>query len=102
MHMPQKLKRRDLTERDLNLLVALRYGSLTDYSRVINSYQEISRQTGLHPNTIYQAVTRYHRNGDCYRKAKLGRRPRHLLTDAQKALITSSRTLEATHTAPTN
>ena len=46
--MPQRFKRRDLRKRDYNLLLALRYGSLTSFTRVVSSYAEICRQTGLH------------------------------------------------------
>ena len=41
--MPQRIKRRDLREKEVNLLVALRYGSLTNFDRIFSTIESISK-----------------------------------------------------------
>ena len=74
-YMKQRLKRPDLKEHDIMLLVALRYGSLTDYSQPFMDYNEISRHFKLAASVVHNAIRRYHNNGNKYvmnRKGKVG------------------------------
>ena len=81
--LPQRLKRKDLKERDYLLLIALRYGSLTDFRHVLNSHHQIAKQTGLHQSVVTKAINRWHENGNCYRNRRLGNRSKYPLTDEQ-------------------
>ena len=77
-------------------LLARRYGSLEDFSQVVGRWCDISRATGLHPDTIRKAVMLYHKKGNryipvCARNYPVGR-PR-VITANLEAQITSWQTL---------
>ena len=57
------------------LLVALRYGSLTDYSQPFMGYNEIARHVKLAASVVHNAIKRFHNNGNKYvmhRKGRIG------------------------------
>ena len=57
------------------LLVALRYGSLTDYSQPFMGYNEIARHVKLAASVVHSAIWRFHSNGNKYinnRKGRIG------------------------------
>lgn len=54
--MNLSLRRSPLKEKEVMLLLALRYGSLSDYTKVVNSYSAIRRQIGLNQSTVYAAI----------------------------------------------
>ena len=80
--MSQRFKRRDLRAREMLLLVALRYGSLTSFDRIVSSYEQVSKQTGLRPHVVSLAIKRWHANGNRYVNHKQGRQPLHGLSQA--------------------
>ena len=51
-------------------LLARRYGSITDFSRVAMRWCDIARVTGVHKWTVQKAIQRYHEKGNRYVKAK--------------------------------
>ena len=62
-----KCVRRPRLQRKMVLnLVARRYGSLHDFSRVVARWCDISRATGLHVDTIRKAIGLFHKKGDRY------------------------------------
>ena len=77
-------------------LVARRYGSLHDFSKVVARWCEISKATGMHRDTIRMAVLLYHKRGNRFFKCNstnfaMGR-PRTVPQDVE-ALLTSKKTL---------
>ena len=47
-------------------LLARRYGSLHDFSKVVARWCDIERATGVHADTIRKAVLLYHKRGNRY------------------------------------
>ena len=45
-------------------LLARRYGSITDFSRIIARICDISKATGIAWSTVKEAIDRYHKNGN--------------------------------------
>ena len=67
----KRIRRQRLTERQTRLLLLHRYGSITDFSKVIASFSVVAKATGIASPTIHRAIHRYHRNGDCFVEAKV-------------------------------
>ena len=62
------VRRQRLTEKMVKNLLARRYGSLTDFSQVVRRWCDISRATGMNPNTIKKAICTYHNRGNRFIK----------------------------------
>ena len=60
------IRRPKLDRKMIRNLLARRYGSLGDFSRVVARWCDISRATGVHPDTIRKAVLLYHQKGNRY------------------------------------
>ena len=90
--MNLRMRRRNLTEKETMLLVALRYGSLTDFSHTVNTFKSISDQVRGVPWTISLAIRRFQRNGDRFVKRHSGSR-RKKLSPEQEAIVASHETM---------
>ena len=55
------------------LLVGRRYGSISDYSRVVQSFGQIAKTTGVSASTVWNVITRYHVNDNGFKKHRRGR-----------------------------
>ena len=62
------VRRQRLNEKMIKTLLARRYGSLTDFSQVVTRWCDISRSTGVHPNTIRGVIRTYHERGNRFVK----------------------------------
>ena len=58
------VKRPRLKEKHVLTLVARRYGSLTDFSKVVARYCDIARATGVKKDTVRNVILRFHKNGN--------------------------------------
>ena len=61
--MAIRLRRSKLKPREVRLLVAMRFGSVSDFSRIYNSWSDIGRRLVVNAETVRKAVTRYIANG---------------------------------------
>ena len=66
--LTKRVVRPRLTEKMVNNLLARRYGSLHDFSKVVARWCDISKATGINPNTIRKALQTYHRRGHRFLK----------------------------------
>ena len=88
------MRRPPIKEKQTMLIVALRYGSLTDFSRAINSYTAVARQLTMPVMTTWAVINRFHRNGDKYvRRKQPGAIHRKRLSPEQEKDVCSSETL---------
>lgn len=76
----------------LKNLLARRYGSLHDFSKVVARWCDISKATGVHPDTIRKAILLYHARGNRYlectaKNFALGR-PRFITPSLERELVT--------------
>ena len=84
LKMCTKVKRNPLKEREVNLIVAMRYGSITDFSKVYQTFTEIGRRLTVLPQTLSTAVKRWHENGNKFMiRKKYKARPRKLLPEVE-------------------
>ena len=58
------VRRPKLNRKMVMNLLARRYGSLHDFSQVVARWCDISRATGVHPNTVRKVVLLYHQRGN--------------------------------------
>ena len=96
--LTKSVRRPRLTERMVNNLVARRYGSLHDFSKVVARWCDISRATGIHPGTVRKAIATFHKRGNrflkcCAANFAMGR-PRHVPQDVEAQLITREKLYE--------
>ena len=50
----------------VHAIIARRYGSLTDFTRVIAKVSDVAKALHLHWSTVKTVIKRFHRNGDRY------------------------------------
>ena len=55
-----------MNKKMLKNLLARRYGSLHDFSKVVARWCDISKATGVHPDTIRKAILLFHKRGNRY------------------------------------
>ena len=55
-----------LKEKDVKLLLKHRYGSTKSFKKIIKSYQDIEKITGVRYGTVRNIIARYHNNGNRY------------------------------------
>ena len=79
-------------------LVARRYGSLHDFSKIVARWCDIGRATGVNPETCRKAIGNFHRRGNDFkpRGARFSPGPRARAVSAElEAELTSKRSLYA-------
>ena len=88
----KSIRRPRLQEKMVKNLIARRYGSLHDFSRVVARWCDISRATGLNVDTIRKAVKLFHERGNRFLKCSgknfpVGR-PRFIPPELERTLVT--------------
>ena len=89
--LTKSIRRPRLQEKMVKNLLARRYGSLHDFSKVIARWSDIAKATGVHPDTIRKAVLLYHARGNRFLKCcganfALGR-PKVIPPELERTLI---------------
>ena len=90
------IRRPRLDRKMIANLLARRYGSLTDFSKVVARYCDISRATGLHRATVRNAIKLFHKRGDRYERCRDNVRPvgrPRVIPEDLEAQLTSYETL---------
>ena len=67
-------------------LLFRRYGSLTNFNRVIASYKEIGERTSIRPGTVRNVIERFHAMGNRYGVRPHDKRPRMIPRHAEEWL----------------
>ena len=68
------IRRPRLERKMIRNLLARRYGSLHDFSKVVARWCDISRATGVHQDTVRKAVERHHKRGNKFDSASVRNR----------------------------
>ena len=63
------------------MVVLLRYGSLTDFSNIRLGWTDITKRTGIHPQTCHHMIYAFHKRGNSVKRAYGGGRQRRELPD---------------------
>lgn len=64
--LQRKFRRSVLKKKMVHAIIARRYGSLTDFTRVIAKVSDVAKALHLHWSTVKTVIKRFHRNGDRY------------------------------------
>ena len=89
---PIRLKRtyRLYKEKHRKLVVRLRYGSLTNYSQIINSWADIEDMTGIRQSTAREMIVRFHANNNSTKMGiRKGRPPQQVPVEVLQYLKAS-------------
>jgi len=82
--MCSRLYRSPLKEHEVNLVVALRYGSVTSFDKIYMTWAEMGKRLTVAPQTLFQVVRKFHLNGNKFQKRRIGKcRPRALLPEVE-------------------
>ena len=79
-----------LTAADRRAIVALRYGSLTDFSRPVLRYTEIAKRLHIRSDTVSYALSRFHALGSRLENMLKGKRSYKVIPDAVKERLLST------------
>ena len=64
----KSVRRQRLNEKMIKNLLARRYGSLHDFSKIVTRWCDICRATGVHEDTARKAINKFHKRGNRFLK----------------------------------
>ena len=79
-----------LSAADRRAIVALRYGSLTDFSRPVLRYSDIAKRLNIRSDTVSNALSRFHALGSQLENMLKGKRSYKVIPDAVKERLLST------------